>query len=113
LQNKQKIPWTTKKQKYKETINKNEKDKNTKEKEQEPRKQKVNDFFLSKAIRKNQYANRLEITAYTRKSTFYIKTKMPQVTCKDDPEAENEVLNAFYGMIQRLIHLDRQVIIFL
>ena len=98
------------KQKEKETTNEHEKDKNKKDTGKEcPI---VNDFFLSKAIRKNPYANRLENTAYARKSTFYIKTKMPKVTCKDDAEAENEVLQAFNGMIQRLIHLDRRVVIF-
>jgi hypothetical protein len=94
----------------KETTTETEKDKNTKN--DGKANTAVNDFFLSKAIRKNPYANRLENTAYARKNTFFIKTKMPKVTCKDDAEAENEVLQAFNGMIQRLIHLDRRVVIF-
>jgi hypothetical protein len=50
----------------------------------------MSNFFLSKAIRKNPNTNRLENTEYARKSTFYVKTKLPKVMYKDDAEAEND-----------------------
>jgi hypothetical protein len=84
----------------------------------EPEKQKetgakpvVNKLFLSKGICKTNYDSNLGNTAHTRKHKYYIKTKLPKVTNKDDTEAEAEVVKAFVAMIQRFFHLDSRAVI--
>jgi hypothetical protein len=99
------VNWVTVGNKQKEKGK--EKDDKESEKQQESRSTPAaNKFFLSKAIRKTNYDSNLGNTAYTRKHKFYIKTKLPKVTNKDDAEAEAEVVKAFSAMLQRFLHLD-------
>jgi hypothetical protein len=72
----------------------------------------VNAFFLSKSIQPKQPTNRLENTVYARKHRAYIKTKLPKVSNKDDDDAEAEVVKAFSTMVQRLMTINKQTIVY-
>jgi hypothetical protein len=55
---------------------------------------------------------RLENSTYARRTMAYIKMKLPKVSNKDDDDSKAECVKAFSSMIQRLMMLDKKIVIY-